>query len=487
MAFIFSTSHLPESLVRRPDHLEDEEEEDDVMRPMPRAGGVRAFSHLPQPVRAQADFEGPLSTRPATPAGRPRPHTDPDDDQDTGHAPAPESGHDDADDTAPQDHADDRPWYMPRITAKDLPPQDHPEDSHAPTPKPWENTARSSGFDDAPPAASSTRDSGFSPSPQDLRDDFHAPTPDSPTREAPAQDSRPALTRGRIFEKRLPPGLRGQGTGQFQSLADKPEYHDMVYRPSSAEHERHQADGFLQNVADTRTTRPGPSASRTPQTFAQSARPAARPQAQDQSQRPATNPAQNTPSAAPPPPKLKRYFVFPRGANVVILYNKKAVGNIKLQYSNGTTMEQQALGMIQDHSGATTDPRLIDISDPGWVAKLDALAAKNEGGFTHLVILDHGYSGNQYFGRFPGSYNNETALTPQSTAWKIISSVMAPDGHIHLGGCRVGQDQEGQNYLNELLKSLGIDSKITIDAVTGPMLNLSNAFEGDIIRAQPIP
>ncbi|OYW70732.1 MAG: hypothetical protein B7Z37_29825 [Verrucomicrobia bacterium 12-59-8] len=43
------------------------------------------------------------------------------------------------------------------------------------------------------------------PSTQDLRDAFHAPTPDSPTREAPAQDSRPALTRGRIFEKRSVP------------------------------------------------------------------------------------------------------------------------------------------------------------------------------------------------------------------------------------------------------------------------------------------
>ncbi|MFZ2278245.1 MAG: hypothetical protein WAW39_10615, partial [Prosthecobacter sp.] len=46
MAFIFSTSHLPETRVRRPDHLEDEEE-DDLMQPTPRAGGVRAFSHLP--------------------------------------------------------------------------------------------------------------------------------------------------------------------------------------------------------------------------------------------------------------------------------------------------------------------------------------------------------------------------------------------------------------------------------------------------------
>ena len=172
---------------------------------------------------------------------------------------------------------------------------------------------------------------------------------------------------------------------------------------------------------------------------------------------------------------------------MVILYNKKAVGDLFRQYSSGTTMEQQALGMLQDYSGATTNPRLIDISDPGWVRKLDALAAQNKGGFTHLVILDHGIPGNQRFGRFPGSYDNETSLSPQSTAWKIISSVMAPDGHIHFGGCRVGQGQAGQNYLNELLKSLGKGSKITIDAVTGPMNNRSNSFEGELIQAQPIP
>lgn len=64
------------------------------------------------------------------------------------------------------------------------------------------------------------------------------------------QDSRPALTRGRIFEQRLPPGLRGQSSGQLHSLAGKAEYHDLVFRPSSnAEDERGQHEGFFQNVA----------------------------------------------------------------------------------------------------------------------------------------------------------------------------------------------------------------------------------------------
>ncbi|OYW73033.1 MAG: hypothetical protein B7Z37_23190 [Verrucomicrobia bacterium 12-59-8] len=246
MAFIFSTSHLPESLVRRPDRLEDEEE-DDVMQPMPRAGGVRAFSHLPVrdnpaastgPLRADSPRVGPapIPPRSATPVGRPRPYVAPeadiktDDDQDTFHAPVPDSDHDDA--TRSHEYQDDSPWYMPRITAQDLPPQAHDEDVGRSS---LNRPVRDSGFDDAHSAersTSTTRDNGFSPSPQDLRDAFH-----SPTGEASAQDNSPTLPRGRIFEKRLPPGLRGQSSGQFQSLADKPEYHDLVYRSSSQEDE----------------------------------------------------------------------------------------------------------------------------------------------------------------------------------------------------------------------------------------------------------
>lgn len=178
---------------------------------------------------------------------------------------------------------------MPRITAQELPAQDPPEDSHAPTP--WENTTRSSGFADAPPAApstSTTRSSGFSPTPQDLREAFH-----SPTGQAAAQDSRPAMLRGRIFEKRLPPGFRAQGTGELPSLADKSVYHDLVYRTSSAEHGRHQTGGIFQNVADTLASREAPSRPQAPQTFAQSVRPAAQP---------AQKSRQSTAASPPPAP-----------------------------------------------------------------------------------------------------------------------------------------------------------------------------------------
>jgi|GEM_PF-3382820 len=71
MSFLFASSHLPETRVQRPDDLEDEE--DDV-QPMLHSGSVRAFSHLPQPVRAQADADSlwrsgivPIPPRSATP------------------------------------------------------------------------------------------------------------------------------------------------------------------------------------------------------------------------------------------------------------------------------------------------------------------------------------------------------------------------------------------------------------------------------------
>jgi hypothetical protein len=204
MAFIFSTSHLPESRVRRPDHLDDEEEEDDVMQPMPRAGGVRAFSHLPQPLPRQVDTSGPLSTRPATPVGGPRPHVEPEDEQNTAEAPAADSNHDD-DTRAHAEYTDDTPWHTPRIPAQDLPPRHRHEDEYAqeedhPDPSMYRDGSRPRG-------------SGFTPSPQDLHDAFHSLVPDS------SQDTRPAQQRGITpFERQLPPGLRAQDMSRSRNL-----------------------------------------------------------------------------------------------------------------------------------------------------------------------------------------------------------------------------------------------------------------------------
>lgn len=49
MSFLFASSHLPEVPVQRP----EDDEEDEQMHPPPRAGMVRAFSHLPQVVREE--------------------------------------------------------------------------------------------------------------------------------------------------------------------------------------------------------------------------------------------------------------------------------------------------------------------------------------------------------------------------------------------------------------------------------------------------
>ena len=103
---MFASSHLSED--SRP---LDEEEEDDA-QPMLRAGGVRAFSHL-APARRLADSSVPLSTRPVTPVGRPRPYTDPEDD------------------SRAHEYSDDTPWHRPRITAQDLPPPYHDDKEDA--------------------------------------------------------------------------------------------------------------------------------------------------------------------------------------------------------------------------------------------------------------------------------------------------------------------------------------------------------------------
>jgi len=73
MAFIFSTSHLPETRVQRPDHLEEDDDEDSLSPP-PRAGMVRAFSHLPAKEET-VDPAGLLSQRGAQALGRQLQHT----------------------------------------------------------------------------------------------------------------------------------------------------------------------------------------------------------------------------------------------------------------------------------------------------------------------------------------------------------------------------------------------------------------------------
>ncbi len=449
------------------------------MKPMPRAGGVRAFSHLPMrdnPAPSTAPLRedsprgeiAPIPPRSATPSTSGSPMAKAQDD-----APPPEADSAPEDAPAPQDHADERPWYMPRITAQDLPPQDHPEDAHAPAPKPWENTTRSSGFDAAPHADRCTSSNGFSPSPHDLRDAFHSPVPRSPVGQAPAQDSSPTLPRGRIFEKRLPPGLRGQSSGQFQSLADKPEYHDLVYRPSSAENERHQDNGFFQNVADTRATGQNQSSPQKPQTISQSSKTGA--------QAPTSKPAQSAAPQRPPPAGQ------PRGLPLIPedleeLYTKegeerKPVGQLGIKGGrgfdrdgrpktvclydgsdetnklvSGKNVADAAAFLQAAQEYASNSEWVINISLRGWEERLKSIQRNLEGqgpkqdpskGIDRIMIFDHGSSGSQEFGSTSDPETGKRAknkLTPGSSAWKTITSCIKPGGDIVLMGCETGKE-----------------------------------------------
>ena len=436
------------------------------MEAMPRSGTVRASSHLPPPAPEHSGSDWLARLRQQAE----QQHSRPDSATHQEHAWHAEGGHEP--DAEPDHHDDDDVHNSAHDEAtehEEAPGHaEHSEHGEVEEASPWYRSNDTAAGDHPP--GSAAHDSVASTS---------RPTYVTPRRTVAGASDDSAIIR----RAGMPPGHRLiEKSSTPKAFSRQQQQVRGTNWPSSQQspHGTRQALATQQRVNGAK-----------PPTQTPGRKLAAQPQAPAQAQRPAANPAQNAPTApqspAAVPPRHKSYFVFPRGANVVILYNKKAVGNSLLQHSSGTTLEQQALRMLQDYSGAATNPRLIDISDPGWARKLDALAAQNKGGFAHLVVLDHGYSGNQRFGRFPGSYNNETSLTPQSTAWKIISSVMAPEGHIHLGGCRVGEDQEGQKYLNELLKSLGKGAQISIDAVTGPMYNRSNFFEGDLIRAQPLP
>mgnify|MGYP000137214329 CR=1 FL=1 len=182
------------------------------MQPMPRAGGVRAFSHLPvrdNPAASTGPFREasprggivpipPRSASSTSPAlSKPEDLDDsppPGTEADTDHDDAPET------DTGPHEPEDSRPWYMPRISAKDLPAPHPGEDApgssmNRPSPKSWGNPAQ-----------------------------------DSSTEQAPAQGNGPSLPYGRLFERLLTPGFQIATTGQPQDLTGKAELHDLADR-----------------------------------------------------------------------------------------------------------------------------------------------------------------------------------------------------------------------------------------------------------------
>ncbi len=85
---------------------------------------------------------------------------------------------------------------------------------------------------------------------------------------------------------------------------------------------------------------------------------------------------------------------------------------------------------------ASNDAWMIDIADPNWREKLQAIkdAEESKGQYIdRIMIFDHGGSGNQEFG------NQRTHLDPNSKDWKLISSSVRPRGHIVLIGCEVAK------------------------------------------------
>ncbi len=187
---------------------------------------------------------------------------------------------------------------------------------------------------------------------------------------------------------------------------------------------------------------------------------------------------------------LKPYHELPRGTNAVVLYNGKAVGGTYqgVPTSDGVTFKNQGLRILGDESGnGEKNPRLIDISEPGWIRKVDDLV-KTMGKFSDVFILDHGNVGRVAFGAHPKSYPELTGLDKDSTGARVIADVLETKGTLHLGTCLTGQGESGAQYLNDLHKTMSQYNDISIEAITGPMHNRLNQFSGQFIRVpQPKP
>jgi hypothetical protein len=264
MSFVFASSHLPES--KRP---QDEEEEEDVL-PVLRSGGVRASSHLPQPVSRDPAAPGAPS-----PAGRsswatePQVDAAPEPDDETGSPFS--SGHGTAEDTSP--------WYLPKLTHEYLRAQG--EGSGEPEPEP--------GFGKPAPDGRGASHGSFGPAPslQGSHDSAAAPdraTPPrglwfqgrpSPGSAAPAMPSlanRPEISD--LLYRRPPQDADAPDRGRPGRLADRPEAHDLLYRFKGSPAEAKARDRSLfRNVADTQGAKPQLTAGAAPAPSAANATP----------------------------------------------------------------------------------------------------------------------------------------------------------------------------------------------------------------------
>lgn len=178
-----------------------------------------------------------------------------------------------------------------------------------------------------------------------------------------------------------------------------------------------------------------------------------------------------------------------KDANVVVLYNSKApLGWFQGgPTSNGITFRDQGMQVLGDLGGnAQMNPRMIDISEPGWIRKLDALVAK-EGKFDHAFVFDHGSAGRVAFGKHPEAYPQFIGMDKDSAAARVIGSVLATNGTLHLGSCLTGEGEIGLQYLKDLHETMSQGNNISIEALTGFMYNRVNQFDGELIRFPPSP
>jgi hypothetical protein len=484
MNYVFASSHLPED--NRP---EDEEEDDDDVQPMLRAGGVRALSPLP-PARRLADSSGPLSTRPVTPIGRPRLYTSPEDDR------------------RAHEYTDDTPWHRPRITAQDLPPQYH------------EDRENAQGRDDPDTSmlrsAPSPRSSVFAPSPQD--------------RHRALSDGRDDSTGSGNA------GYRDPATGQLGGLADKAEFHDLVYRPQGSPEERgDQRRGFLQNVSDIRGARlaqssaprrPANSTPSAPQTTTQGSKPGAQPPASKPAtvqgaapQKPAAN--GQTPQRQYTPEEREEIFT-PEGKE------RKPIGQLGIsggtgkdgrpktvclydgsetRKKDGQSYEADAYALQRAAQAYASDGTwVIDISQPGWEDKLRAIQRATEGegktsdptkGIDRIMIFDHAGAASHEFGSsldIATKQRKPNHLEPNSPAWKVITSSIRPKGDIVLTGCETAKQAwndwnpltnekgrylayDGEKYLHDMFYASNATRSPTIHAYDGFVRHRTDRFK----------
>ncbi len=408
---------------------------------------------------------------------------------------------------------------MPRISAKDLPPQAPDEEE----PGSGLNRQGSEAWENP------TRSAGIAPSPQNLRDSVSNPTPGTSTKDDPAQDNRPALPYGRLFEKRLTPGFRDQGAGQVRNGADKaelrdlvhrtqgqstpkPQFSDLVYRSNAnPEDEQDRRRGLFQNVADTRPAqqtqsapqaRPTNATPQAPQTFAQSSNPLAQAPASKPTPVQGAAPQKSAANSQPPKPQLTpedQEEIHPtegqdKGKE------RKPIGQLAIRGGEGFAKDEKPKTVcLYDGSEARRGKNdatalslqraareyasksewMIDISQPGWQAKLQDIQKKLEGegtandphkGIDRIMFFDHASSGHHEFG--------STSLMPHSPEWKTITSCIKPQGDIVLAGCETAKtawdrrgggkkimpDHNGPNYLKDLYYSADTSRGPTIHA-----------------------